>query len=133
MARPARPKLIPYDCSNPECSNVVQPRRHSQTGDHWCQEPACQSMKQKQLRAARKIAMIGNSTVEDERLTLLRSALHKPRAKCPECDLEDGVPGFLHRAAPQSKQICDGLGGAGRAAGALWIDTVHPERAEWGS
>lgn len=129
MATPQKPLLQPYSCSNPECPNVVQPRRRSSSGDHWCSERACQAMRQRQLRAAARLAGKHRMTQEEERLELMRLALHGQRRPCPSCDLEDAIPGYLHRAAPGSRQICEGLGGAGRAAGVLWIDLVHPDRA----
>lgn len=129
MAQKETPQLAPFDCSNPECSNTVKPRRRSATGDHWCPERACQAMKQRQLRAAKKAAGLLGFTQEEERIELVRLALHGERRPCPECDLEDGVPGFLHRAAPGSTNVCRGLGEAGRTAGPKWIDLIHPERA----
>lgn len=127
MSRPA------FECSNPECSNPVKPRRPSKTGNHWCPEAACQAMKQRQLRAARRNESLGRGGVEDERMKLVHAALHLPRRKCDECGLEDAVNGFLHRAAPGAREICEGTGGGGRAAGPAWIDLIHPDRANAGS
>lgn len=129
MAKKRTEKLPPFECNNfAECGNHVQPRRPSPDGNHWCSAPGCQAMKQRERRAAQRNLGVHRVTQEDERLTLLRAALHLPRAKCPRCDLEDGVKGFIHRAAPGSRQICDGLGGQGVAAGRLWIDAIHPDR-----
>lgn len=120
-----RPTAI---CSNPDCTSEVQPRRPSKSGDHWCSRTECQAAKQRQLRAKNRRDRAAQGPMEDEKVSLVRAALHLPRRKCPDCDLEDAVSGFIHRSAPGSSTPCFGTGGGGMAAGPAWIDLIHPER-----
>lgn len=118
-----------HPCSNTDCANEVRPRRPSTTGDHWCSNRECQAKKQKQLRARRRRENLSSGPVEDEKVSLVRAALHIPRRVCTQCGLENAVSGFAHRAGPGLNGICQGTGGQGRAAGQFWLDLIHPELA----
>ena len=117
----AEKKTVP--CTN--CGGSVAVRRPSKSGNHYCTASPCQSAKQRFYRGRKaEVAEVGAT---EERLQLVVDLASGRRAECPRCGLPDGLPGWAHGDTTGLAR-CFGLGPKGRAAGAAFLDAVHPSR-----
>lgn len=134
---PYKPVNRPTEpCSNPNCDNRVQPRRHSATGTHWCREKPCQAMRQRQYAAIRKIRreaeleaarQSGTGEVASKiRHALMAAVMAGVRVSCTGCGSPEVLPGFLHRAGVGSTEPCYGVGSLGREIEGTLLDLAMP-------
>lgn len=108
------------------CGGPVPARRRSVSGDHYCKDSGCQALKQRRYRATRRAARLGEpADVDQARFDFFVAVLGR-RVRCSSCDLEDAIPGYVHRGKDGTP--CFGVGSGGAGIGGRWLDSVHPGR-----
>lgn len=113
-------------CKN--CGGVVQARRPSTTGLHFCQRPDCKAAKQREYQALKTRQIKSDDRAVQVRF--LHNVLHSPRMQCPSCGLVNALPGYAHR--DRDGGGCSALGMMHPAIRhASWVDTVWPEPREY--